>query len=89
MTGAQVSRLGPPPGRDGQESPRESGHGRAGERPAPRATRLFLSDVSMFLSGRSYLEASGTRYISFFFVYFVFFFIFFFFFFCDISLFLL
>ena len=34
-------------------SPLESGHSWAGERPAPRAARLFLSDVSVFLSGHS------------------------------------
>ena len=33
---------------------------------------LFLSAVSVFLSGRSYLKASGTRHISFFFVYLLF-----------------
>lgn len=61
MTGAQASRLGSQLGRDRQESPLESGHGWAGEWLAPRAARLFLSDVSVFLSGRSCLKASGSR----------------------------
>lgn len=50
MTGAQASRPGTTAGQRRAGSPLESGHSWAGERPAPRAARSFLSDVSVFLS---------------------------------------